>query len=134
MERWLSSTSRNTSRERFLCSSFSAVLNLLIMVVTTSALPLPSSSTRCRPLAARAGLRRVWANVAVICRSKSLRSVTITTFGLQSDSSIRIYFASITMVRLLPLPCVCQTTPLCRLPFSSGWAMVLTITLMAKYC
>ena len=112
MDRWLSSTSRNTSREKFLCSIFSAVWNLLMMVVTTSALSLFSSSTRFRPLVARAGLRRVWAKVAAICRSSSLRSVTTTTFGLQSDSSIKIYFASITMVRLFPLPWVCQMTPL----------------------
>ena len=87
-----------------------------------------------RPLVALAGFSRVCAKVVAICPSSSLRSVTMTTRGLQEANSIRIYLASITIVKLLPLPWVCQITPLWRLPLASFCSIVLMISLMAKNC
>jgi hypothetical protein len=55
-------------------------------------------------------------NVAAIWLCRSMRSVMTSRFGLvsRSDTTPRWNFsfsAANTMVRLLPLPCVCQTSP-----------------------
>lgn len=101
--------------------------------MTTSTASELMRAMRCFPLVARAGFRRVCANVCTICLSSSFLSVTTTMRG-RPASFIRMYLDSITIVSDFPLPCVCQITPLCRLPRTSFWWMVLIISFTAKYC
>ena len=58
-------------------------------------------------------------NTFSICLSNSSRSVIISTRALGLNS--RIHFVSHAIIRLLPLPCVCQMIPPSRLRIFS-WA------------
>ena len=110
-----------------------AVSNLLIIVVMTASLLLLSSSTSLLPVVAFS--TRIWhlRNVPVICRSRSVRSVTRMIFGLRISLSRMMACASITIVSDLPLPCVCQMTPPRRRP-PSMWRMRCIVCRTAKYC
>ena len=114
--------------------AFAADSNLSMIVVMMSALPCVTSSTRCSPLFAFSTDFRQARNVFQICVSRSTRSVTITTLGFLTLASSDSALASITIVRLLPEPVVCQITPPWR--FSSPFAFVTSaiVSRMAKNC
>ena len=81
--------------------------------ISDSAVPLSLSTKSC-PLAVRQMCSFTPLKTFSICSSSSVRSVTTSTRAPAMFS--RIHLASQTMVRLLPLPWVCQ-----RMPPSRRW-------------
>ena len=122
--RWHSSTKTNISPTVFVGPLFNSSINS--SKFSTSLLPnlctsehnnrgsvLPNCSIKSLPLVVRTMPSPASLNTRSICLSSSSRSVIITTRALGLFS--RIHFASHTITRLLPLPCVCQIMPPSRL-------------------
>ena len=119
--RWASSTSTKILGSGSTYRGFFISANLWTSVVTTPALFCSINSLRCSAdfACTTSFLILQAAKVSRIWSSNWVRSVTTITRGLPT-SSIR-FFTSITIVKLLPDPCVCQISPPWRLPFSKGF-------------
>ena len=146
---WLrcpSSTSTIRSGESLRHSaSLEAVLNLCIKVKVMRSVPLPIRLARSRPDKLRLfspsfcvpiaepnappdmKLRESWL-------SRSTRSVTTTTRHSCSDFTNSRALVRSTMVKLLPEPVVCHTTPPSRPPSGRRWLMRSNNARMPKNC
>ena len=115
---WLrcASSAITTTFDRSLILPWVSV-NLWIVVKTTPPDARSSRVFKCARLSAITGScrsnPRPIAKVSNSCTSRSLRSVTITSVGLAISAARTSAPASISIVRLLPDPCVCHTTPPC---------------------
>ena len=112
---------------------FTAVSNLLIMVVITASVLRWSIVTKWLPDSAFMTSTPVFLKVPVICLSKSVRSVTNTIKGLLIVLSFAMAFASIAIVSDFPLPCVCHITPPGRALVCNP-VICLIAFFTAKYC
>ena len=112
---------------------FITVSNLFISVVIITLLLSCNNALRPLPVPALDGFIAVFAKLSFICLSRSILSVTIINLGLSVAFSFIIFFTSITIVKDLPLPCVCHITPPSESELSTP--LILSIAcLTAKNC